>query len=148
MMMKRLITFVSLLLSCGSVAVASDFGTKEQSQDIAGQLSAIVQTGGVDAGIDAMHDPSQPFSTSTLGIHLFEDGIIVGDNREPELLAAAYTEVEDLTGEPMWPRIVAAADMRDDAMLEWYHYDTEVEYTYACYSEWAIEGTALIMVCR
>jgi len=33
-------------------------------------------------------------------------------------------------------------------MLEWYHYDTEAEYSDACYSEWAVEGTALVKVCR
>lgn len=146
--MKLKTICAGLVVCCGTTSMASDFGTKEEARDIARQLTAIVQNGGVDAGIDAMHDAAKPFSSSVLGIHLFEDGIIVGDNREPELLAASYEEVEDLTGEAMWPRIVAAADAKDDAILEWYHYDTEVEYSYACYSEWAIEGSALVMVCR
>jgi hypothetical protein len=83
-----------------------------------------------------------------MGVHLFEHGIIVGDSREPALSAASYEDVADLTGGPMWPRIMAAADAKDDAILEWYHHDTEQEYTYACYSEWAIQGTALGMACR
>ncbi|MEL6683548.1 MAG: hypothetical protein AAFQ09_13065 [Pseudomonadota bacterium] len=143
---KSLVTATCLCF--GSPVIAGDFGTAEEARAIAGQLSDIVKTNGMDAGIAAMHDPSMPFSSSVLGIHLFEEGIIVGDNREPELLAASYVEVEDLTGEPMWPRIVEAADARGDATLEWYHYDTEAEYSYACYSEWAIEGSALVMVCR
>jgi len=146
--MNRFATLTAAGILTAQPALASDFGTAEEAKTIAGQLSAIVQSGGIDAGIAAMHDAGQPFSSSVLGIHLFEDGIIVGDNREPELLASSYETVEDLTGEPMWPRIVAAADVKGDAMLEWYHYDTEAEYTYACYSEWAIEGSALVMVCR
>ncbi len=136
-------------LAFGSQALASgDFGSEAEAREIAEQLSQIVASGGIDAGIAAMHDPAHPFSSSQLGIHLFEDSIIVGDNREPELIATSYAEVEDLTGEAMWPRIVAAADATSDAILEWYHYDTEAEYSYACYSEWAISGSALVMVCR
>lgn len=87
-----------------------------------------------------MHDANKPFSASQMGIHVFEQSIIVADNREPELIATSYAEVEDLTGEPMWPRIVAAADASSDAILEWYHYDTQAEYTYQCYSEWSMPG--------
>lgn len=140
--------FAAAALVAANTVSAGDFGTVEEAREIARQLSEIVQSGGVDAGINAMHDGTMPFSTSDLGIHLFENGIIVGDNREPELIAASYAEVEDLTGEPMWPRIVAAADAQSDAILEWYHYDSEAEYTYACHSEWAETGTTLVMVCR
>ena len=146
-MKTKLITAV-IAAFCAGAASAGDFGSEQEAQDIAKMMSGIIQSDGLDAGIAAMHDTAKPFTTSTLGIHLFEDGIIVGDNREPELLAASYMEVEDLTGDPMWPRSVAAADAKTDAILEWYHYDTESEYSYACYSEWAIEGSAIVMVCR
>ena len=87
------------------------------------------------------------FASSALGIHVFEQSIIVADNREPELIATSYAEVEDLTGETMWPRIVAAADANGEAVLEWYHYDSGAEYTYNCHSEWAVDSV-IVMVCR
>ncbi|MEM9709697.1 MAG: hypothetical protein AAF871_13010 [Pseudomonadota bacterium] len=132
----------------GPAAAGIDFGTDAEARDMAATMSTIVKEGGIDAAIDAMHDPSQPFVGTKMGVHVFEQSIIVADNREPELIASSYAEVEDLTGEPMWPRIVAAADAGSDAILEWYHYDTEAEYTYNCYSEWAVPGDVLIMVCR
>lgn len=131
-----------------SIGTAGDFGSADEARTIGMMLADIVAEGGVDAGISAMHDPSLPFSSSSLGIHLFEAGIIVGDNREPELIASSYEEVQDLTGEPMWPRIVDAADQNGEAVLEWYHYDTEAEYSYNCFSTWAEADTALVMVCR
>ncbi|MCV3273467.1 hypothetical protein [Roseobacter sinensis] len=130
------------------VAASSDFGSIEEAQSIAGSMSDIIRSNGLDAGIAAMHDPAQPFAASPMGIHVFEQSIIVADNREPELIASSYAEIEDLTGEPMWPRIVAAADASTDAQLEWYHYDTEAEYTYQCHSEWATPGEVIVMVCR
>lgn len=66
-----------------------DFGTKAEAREIAAGLSGIIQTYGVDAGNNAMHDAAMPFSTSQLGIHVFEQGIIVADNREPELIATS-----------------------------------------------------------
>ncbi|MEO0388542.1 MAG: hypothetical protein AAF281_13630 [Pseudomonadota bacterium] len=133
----------------GSPAVAgADFGSAAEAQAIAAQMSEIIRSGGIDAGIAAMHDPAQPFGSSRLGIHVFENTIIVADNREPELIATSYAEVQDLTEETMWPRIVAAADAKGDAMLKWYHYDTEAVYEYRCYSERAVAPSVLVMVCR
>jgi len=144
----RLLLVASLSLLGTSATAMNDFGTEEEARAIASQMTQIIQSGGLDAGIAAMHDASMPFSTSQMGIHVFEQSIIVADNREPELIASSYAEVEDLTGEAMWPRIVAAADASSDAVLEWYHYDTETEYTYQCYSEWSVPGEVLVMVCR
>lgn len=130
-------------------ALASgDFGTAAEARDIAAAMSGIIRSSGLEAGIAAMHDPARPFGSSRMGIHVFEQSVIVADNREPELIASSYAEIEDLTGEAMWPRITAAADAQSDAILEWYHYDTDAEYTYSCYSEWAIRGSVLVMVCR
>lgn len=140
--------FAALAAVISMAHASTEFGSKEEAQQIAATLSAIVQTEGLEEAISALHDPERPFSASRLGIHIFEKSVIVADNREPELIASSYAEIEDLTGEPMWPRITAAADARSDAVLEWYHYDTEAEYTYHCHSEWAVSGDVLVMVCR
>ncbi|MCU0905951.1 MAG: hypothetical protein MUF73_00580 [Rhodobacteraceae bacterium] len=140
-------TVAALAVSAPALA-SGDFGTDAEARAIAAAMTAIIQADGLDAGIAAMHDTAHPFSTSRMGIHVFEQSIIVADNREPELIASSYAEIEDLTGEPMWPRIASAADAKSDAVLEWYHYDTEAEYTYNCYSEWAVAGDVLVMVCR
>lgn len=103
----------------------SDFGTEAESRDMAGVMVEIIQTDGLEAGIAAMHDPEQPFADTPMGVHVFEAAIIVADNREPELIASSYEEIADLTNEPMWPRIVEAANTDSEAILEWYHYDTE-----------------------
>jgi len=147
--MRPTLLLSSALVVAASISVASgDFGTTEEAQAIAGAMTSIIADGGVNAGIAAMHDPGKPFVTSAMGIHLFEQGVIVADNREPELIATSYVDLADLTGESMWPRITAAADAGGDAILEWYHYDTEAEYTYQCHSEWAVSGDVLVMVCR
>lgn len=132
----------------GTAIAGEDFGSGGDARAIATAMTQIIQSDGLEAGIDAMHDPAMPFSASQMGIHVFEQSIIVADNREPELIASSYAEVEDLTGETMWPRIVAAADASSDAVLEWYHYDTEAEYTYLCHSEWSVPGDVIVMVCR
>lgn len=145
----RTTVFSAILSTLAVPALASgDFGTVEDAKAIASTMTEIIKTDGLDAGIAAMHDPAHPFSDSQMGIHVFEQSIIVADNREPELIASSYAEIADLTGEPMWPRIVAAADASSDAQLEWYHYDTEAEYTYQCHSEWATPGEVIVMVCR
>lgn len=147
-MFRQLCLLPACLVAATAATANTDFGTADDARSIAGQMSEIIAANGIDSGIEAMHDLAMPFATSKMGIHIFEDSIIVGDNREPELIASSYAEVQDLTGESMWPRIVAAADTKSDAILEWYHYDTEAEYTYECYSEWAIAGSAIVMVCR
>lgn len=124
------------------------FGTLEEAETMAAEMISIINTDGVDGAISAMHDPAKPFSASVMGIHVFEDTIIVADNREPELIATSYADVQDLTGEAMWPRISAAADTKSEAVLEWYHYDTEAEYTYNCYSERAANEAVVVMICR
>ncbi len=146
-MQTKALALAFAMLPLSAIAMG-DFGTADEAKSIANEMSSIVQAGGVDAAIEAMHNPDMPFVGTQMGVHVFEQSIIVADNREPELIASSYAEVEDLTGEAMWPRIVAAADAQDEAVLEWYHYDTEAEYTYNCYSEWAVPGDVLVMVCR
>lgn len=139
---------VAGLFSANAAVAGTAFGTDSDARAIAGKMTKIIVDQGLDAGIEAMHDPALPFVNSQMGIHVFEGSIIVADNREPELIAASYAEVQDLTEEPMWPRIVQAAHKRSDAELKWYHYDTEEIYDYHCYSEWAVEPEILVMVCR
>lgn len=136
------------LLGTSAAVAGADFGSQEEAQNVAETMVKIIQDGGVDAGIAAMHDAALPFATSEMGIHVFESAIIVADNREPELIAASYAEIQDLTEEAMWPRIVEAADRHGEAVLKWYHYDTEEIYDYHCHSEWATAGEVLVMVCR
>lgn len=146
--MKNICAGVCLLLSASVAFADGDFGTENEARTIAASMSEVITTNGLDAAIAAMHDSSYPFSTSDLGIHVFEQGVIVADNREPELTATSYVDLADLTGDSMWPRITSAADAQSDAILEWYHYDTEAEYSYKCYSEWAQASEVLVMVCR
>lgn len=129
-------------------AAGTAFGTDQDARSIAGKMVKIIADKGLETAIGAMHDPSHPFVNSEMGVHIFEGSIIVADNREPELIATSYAEVQDLTEEPMWPRIVAAADADTDAMLKWYHYDTEEVYGYHCLSQWAVKPEVLVMVCR
>lgn len=145
--MRTTFTLAAILATTAAHA-SVDFGTADEAKSITSEMVQIIQSEGLDAGIAAMHDPAKPFATSKMGIHVFEQSVIVADNREPELIASSYAEVEDLTGEAMWPRIVAAADVSGDAVLEWYHYDTEAEYTYNCHSQWAVPGDVIVMTCR
>lgn len=137
-----------LAATASPISASESFGTRDAAVALVDEMVAIIADGGVDAGIVAMHDPDLPFATSVMGVHIFEQAIIVADNREPELIATSYAEVQDLTGEPMWPRIVAAADAEGDATLLWYHYDTEEVYEYSCPSKWAVAGDVIVMVCR
>lgn len=139
---------VASLFSATAAVAGTAFGSDDEAREVAGKMSKIITDQGLEAGIEAMHDPAYPFATSEMGIHVFEGSVIVADNREPELIATSYAEVQDLTEEPMWPRIVQAAHKRSDAALKWYHYDTEEIYDYHCYSEWAVEPEILVMVCR
>ncbi|MEM9969982.1 MAG: hypothetical protein AAF762_02630 [Pseudomonadota bacterium] len=80
---------------------SGDFGTEEEARSIANQMTAIIQDGGVDAAIAARHDPALPFAEAQMGVHVFEQSIIVADNRKPEFIDSSYAEVEDLVGEAM-----------------------------------------------
>lgn len=126
----------------------SDFGTREEAKALAEAMIAVVEADGIDAGIQAMYDPDFPFMRTRMGVNLFQGSIIIADNREPETVAADYTTVADLTGEVVWPRILEAAAAEDDAQLSWYHYDTQQEYLYDCFSMRADRDDGLVMVCR
>lgn len=129
----RVISITTAIAFSASEAFASgEFSGAEDAKPIANQMTTIIQSSGLDAAIDAMHDSSLPFAASQMGIHVFEQSIIVADNRELELIASSYADVQDLTGDTKWPRITAAADVNGEAVLDWYHYDIEAEYTFNC----------------
>ena len=67
---------------------------------------------------------------------------------EPETIAADYSETADLTGALVWPIISAAAEVGGDANLKWYHYDTQEEYDYKCFSKRSADIDVTVMVCR
>ncbi len=147
--MKLGILTAVISIFTASVAVSGTaFGTEADARKMATYLSEIIVVDGVDAGIDAMNDPDMPFASSAMGLQIFEGSMIVADNRAPDLEVTSFADVADLTWTPMWPRIVEAAHTGEDATLQWYHYDTETEYTFHCYSEWAQGNSVLVMACR
>lgn len=146
--MKALLAATAIIAVPTIATAGAEFGSEAEAWALVDEMVGVIQDSGLDAGIAAMHDAGQPFAETKMGVHIFEAGIIVADNREPELIASSYEEVADLTNEPMWPRIVEAANAESEAVLEWYHYDTEAEYTYHCPSKWAKGEEVLVMVCR
>lgn len=132
-----------------AVALADgDFGTRAEAKAVADAMIAIVDAEGVAAAMQAMHDPSQPFVGSRMGVNLFSESTVIADNREPETIAADYAETADLTGALVWPLISAAADVEGDANLKWYHYDTQESYDYKCFSKRSEIVDVTVMVCR
>ncbi len=137
-------------LVCAPVAAHADsyFGTREEAKSLAEAVIAIVDSEGIEEAIQAMHEPEMPFVHSRMGINLFSGSTVIADNREPETIAADYSETSDLRGMPVWPIISAAAELEGDAELRWYHYDTQEEYDYKCYSKRSTVADATVMVCR
>ena len=147
--MKNLILYALGLVLAPSIAVADgDFGTRGEAQRLANAMIAIVEAEGIEAGVTAMHDASHPFVGSRMGVNLFQGSTVIADNREPETVAADYSETEDLTGKLAWPVIAAAAAVEGDAALKWYHYDTQEEYDYKCFAKRSDRENATVMVCR
>ncbi|NNE87116.1 MAG: hypothetical protein HKN27_03490 [Silicimonas sp.] len=125
-----------------------DFGTREEAKSLAEAMISIVDDTGIEAAIKAMHDVDQPFVASRMGVNLFSGSTVIADNREPETIAADYSEMPDLSGALVWPIISAAAMVGEDANLKWYHYDTQEAYDYKCFSKRSASVDATVMVCR
>lgn len=143
-------TLLALSLPLAASAETTEqFGTKKEARTLAEALVTIVDDQGIAAATEAVLDPAQQFRKSRMGVNLFHNGMVIADNREPETVAADYTQTPDLTGDLVWPRITAAADAGgEDAMLLWYHYDTQEEYMYHCFSLRAHRDDGMVMVCR
>ena len=146
--MLRLAILGPLLFSANLALAGDDFGSREEAEALAGRMIALIDADGIEAAVEAMHNPEYPFVSARMGVNLFQGSMVVADNREPESVAADYSEVADLTGEIVWPRVIAAAQEGGDAMLLWYHYDTQEAYEYHCYSKRAGRDDGLVMVCR
>lgn len=145
--MKRLVTATAIC--CATLASAGqDFGTFEEAKALAESLVAIIDTDGLDAARLAVTDPQYPFRHSLMGVNLFEGSYVIADNREPETVAADYATTADLNGNLVYDQIMAAADGPGDAVLKWYHYDTQEVYDYHCYSLRANRENGMVMVCR
>lgn len=125
-----------------------DFGTRDEAKSLADRMIDIVNDAGIEAAVTAMHDTDEPFVGSRMGVNLFSGSTVIADNREPETIAADYSSTADLTGTLVWPIISAAAAAEDDAHLKWYHYDTQEEYDYKCFSKRSDAADATVMVCR
>ena len=148
MISLRSVLTATLLLAAPSVLAGSDFGTRDEAQRLASALIDIVEADGIEAAVEAMHDKDHPFVTSRMGVNLFQNSTVIADNREPEMVATDYTYMADLAGNLVWPIINAAARIEDDAVLKWYHYETQEEYVYDCFSKQSIRDDATVMVCR
>ena len=146
-MLTRVPCVVALMIACSAQAGA-DFGTKEEARVLAQDLVRIIDREGVTAAAKAVFDPDGPFRHARLGVNLFQGTTFIADNREPETVAADYSQIADLTGELVWPRISAAAEREDDAVLTWYHYDTQEVYVFHCFSLRSTVQDATVMVCR
>lgn len=131
-----------------SARAAEDFGTKAEARALASTLVAIIDRDGVAAAARAVLDPDGPFRHSRMGVNLFHGSTVIADNREPETVATDYADTADLTGALVWPIISAAAEAEDDALLKWYHYDTQEVYDYHCFSMKAARDDGAVMICR
>ena len=146
---KTLISsFAASVLCYGPLSAGTDFGTRADAQVIADQVIRRLDEGGLQSTIEAMFYPALPFASSPMGVNLFAGSVVVGDNREPEMVEADYAEASDLTGALVWPLVDAAADAREDVILRWYHYETQEVYDYHCLCARAKNRLHTIMVCR
>ena len=147
--MKTHLLATALLFFGGTSSQAgTDFGTAEDARAIAEAMISIVDERGIEHAAAVMHDPEYPFQGTRLGVNLFKNATVVADNREPEMVAADYANIRDLTGALVWPLISEAANGPGDAVLKWYHYDTQEAYDFHCYSLRASRDDGLVMVCR
>ena len=146
--MKLPLVVPVLILPALPAAAGEDFGTKEEAMRLATALVAIVEESGITAAAGAVVDPAGPFHAARMGVNLFHGSTVIADNREPETVAADYSTTADLTGALAWPLIEAAAAVGGDAILKWYHYDTQEAYDYHCLSLRAARDDATVMVCR
>ncbi|ARE41373.1 hypothetical protein RGUI_3232 [Rhodovulum sp. P5] len=147
-MLRKVLTPVILAIAAVPAAAAPVLGTKEEGRALAKALVEIIDRDGIEAATQAVYDPDLPFVHSRQGVNLFTGSTVIADNREPEMVAADYSQTPDLTGELVWPRVWAAADIEDDAVLKWYHYDTQEVYDFHCFSMHANRDQGLVMVCR
>ena len=147
-MYSRALLFASLLMTVSPAHAGSDFGTREEAKKLAIALIDIVNTQGIEAAVQAVYDPDQEFVGTRMGVNLFQGSSVIADNREPEMVAADYSETQDLKGDFVWPLVSAAADRQDDVVLKWYHYDTQEIYDFHCYSMRAERDDAAVMICR
>lgn len=147
--LRSSLAFAASVACAATVAFAgNEFGTREEAEALADQLIEVINREGIEAAVRSMHDPSMPFVSSRMGVNLFQGSVVIADNREPETVAADYSTTADLTGELVWPRIRDAAEANGEAMLAWYHYDTQDAYDYHCLSRLADRDEGLVMVCR
>lgn len=146
--MRALFLTLAALSMTSPAYAATAFGTKEEAQHLAKELVAIIEQDGVVVAAQAVVDPAGPFRRSSMGINLFVGSTVIADNREPETVAIDYDNFPDLNGNNVWPLISAAADRQDDALLRWYHYDTQEAYDFRCFSLRASRDDGLVMVCR
>ena len=147
-MIQRVLATLCALLIATTAQAGNDFGSREEAKRLADALVEIINTDGIESAVKAVHDVHHPFAATPMGVNLFQNSVVIADNREPEMVAADYAKTADLTGALVWPMIAKAADAEDDAVLKWYHYDTQEVYDFHCYSKRAARDDGLVMICR
>lgn len=148
-MQKKIGFALAALLMASPAYASSQFGTAEEAQDLASQLISIINEGGIVAGRAAIHDPAGPFQATEMGVHIFENSVIMADSRDPELETVSYAGVQDLNGVDFWQGMMEAANTDQNFETKWHSYaDESVEYTYNCHSEWQTEGEVMVWLCR
>ena len=147
----RYLSCILLSMNVALVAASAEdyFGTAEETEKLTNQLIEIIDQGGVEAGLNAIHDPKGPFQASRLGIHILEDGILVADSRDPELELLSYAGVPDLNGLDLWEGMVASANASKDYPVLWYSYDDpDTIYLFTCAGKWQKQDHIMVWICR
>jgi len=147
-MIRRGLAIFALSMPGLSVSAGTDFGTAEEAEAIATMMIEIVNAGGVDAGVAAMHDEKLPFATTALGVNLFDGSVLVADNGEPERVASDYAYTTDRQGTAIFPGLTEALSRGQTIQLRWYHYDTQEVYLFDCHGRSSELHDAHVMVCR
>ena len=142
------LTAVVVLLTSALAQADSSLGTKEETDLLAAEIVRIIDEKGMDRAVQALVDPAMPFASTRQGVNLFDGSIIVGDNREPEMVRADYADLTDLNGALMWKLISEAAPENAEVVIKWYHYDTQEVYDYSCLARNAADPRFTVMVCR
>lgn len=139
---------VFLLMLLAPAYALEDFGTFEEGDRLAAQVVQLIDERGMAGAAESLFDPDLPFASTRQGINLFEGSVLVGDNREPEMVEEDFSQLEDLTGAIPWTKIESAMETDGLLTLKWYHYDTQEPYDYNCIARRARNPRYAVLVCR
>jgi hypothetical protein len=146
---KCLIAILALVLIGNLPSQAGkSLGTREEGEELARLMIEKIEDMGIRDATAAMFDPSLPFSSTRQGINVFTGSVLVGDNREPEMVEQDYRDITDLTGALIWTEMTAGLAENREITLKWYHYDTQEVYDFSCVLRATSDSEHTVMVCR